>query len=152
MSEVVTAVGIQRSQRICIALPTFLGQPPSLVQLELLLIPRARDGGVAPCPRKCNLHGFLKELKALDLLDGLKSRLWLLKDDERLALSLQVCLDDDVDDIAILREHGGQGFLERLGLDTLFEVAHVNTVFYLVISLVGDRPGTKPGTVCVGVQ
>lgn len=90
------------------------------MQLELLFVSRAGDGGVAARSGKSDLHGLIEELEALDLLDGLEGGLGLVEDDEGLALGLQVGLGDNVDDVTILGEDGGQSFFERLGLHALF--------------------------------
>lgn len=75
-------MGISRSLR------TFLGQPPPLVQLELLVVARALDRRVTPGAREGDLHGLVEQLKALDLLDGLVRRLGPVEDYEGLALGL----------------------------------------------------------------
>lgn len=99
------------------------------MELELLVVACLLDRGVASGAGEGELHGLVEEVEALDFLYGLQGGLGLLEDDEGLALSLQVGLGDDVDDGAVLGEDGVEGGLERLRLDALLEVAHVNTVF-----------------------
>ena len=50
----------------------------------------------------------------------------LLKDDESLALGLQVGLSDYVDDISILGEYGGQGGFQNVRLDTLLKIPYID--------------------------
>ena len=96
--------------------------------LELVLVACALHRGVAPGPGPSDVHGLVKELEAVGLVNGLLGRLGLLEDDESLALGLQVGLGDDVDNGSILGEDSLQRGLQRLGLDALLEVAHINTV------------------------
>lgn len=110
------------------ALRTFLGDASALVGVELLLVARALDSDVAASTRQGEVHGLVEELEALDLLDRFQSRLLVVEDDKRLALGLEIALGDDIDDIAVLGKDDLEGFLERLGLDALFKVAHVDPV------------------------
>ena len=111
--------------RCCI---TLLRDAPALVRVKLLLVASPEDGCVAPSPGEREVHGFVKELEALDLVDGGLGRFWVLKNNESLALGLQVRLGDDVDDVSILGENGTECLLERFRLDALLEITHVNTV------------------------
>lgn len=108
---------------------TLLSDTSALVELELLVVAGLLNRGVASGASEGELHGLVEEVEALDLLDGLQGGLRLFKDDEGLALGLQVGLGDDVDDGAVFGEDGVEGGLEGFGLDALFEVAHVDTVF-----------------------
>lgn len=108
--------------------PTFLCQPASFVVLELVLVAGALHRGVAPGAGPSDLHGLVKELEAVGFVNGLLGRLGVLEDDESLAFGFQVRLGDDVDDVAILGEDNLQRGLERLGLDALLEVAHIDPV------------------------
>lgn len=107
---------------------TFLSQSPPLVQLKLILIPRLQNRSVAPRPRKRELHRLVKDLEALDLLDGLDGGLGAVEHDERLSLRLEVALGYDVDDRSVVGKHGMQDLFESLGLDALLEVPHVDAV------------------------
>jgi hypothetical protein len=100
----------------------------SLVRIELCLVSGHLDCRIAARAGQLDLHGLFEELKAIDLLDGRCRGLGTLEDDKGLALGLHVGLSDDVDNIAELGEDGAQRFLERLGLDALLEVAHVDPV------------------------
>jgi hypothetical protein len=122
----------------------FLGHAPALVRVKLVLVAGLEDGGVAPGSGQRQVHGLLEQLEALDLVDGGLGGLGLVEDDKGLALGLEVGLGDDVDDVAILGEDGAQGFLEDVGLDALFEVAHVNAVGGGQVWSVA-RPGHRGG-------
>lgn len=98
------------------------------MRVKLVLVARLEDGGVAPGPRQRQVHGLLEQLEALDLVDGGLGGFRLVEDDKGLALGLEVGLGHDVDDVAVLGEDGAQGLLENVGLDALFEVAHVDAV------------------------
>lgn len=106
----------------------FLGHAPALVRVKLFLVARLEDRGIAPGPRQRQVHGLLEQLEALDLVDSGLGGFRLVEDDKGLALGLEVGLGDDVDDVAVLGEDGAQGLLEDVGLDALFEVAHVDAV------------------------
>lgn len=130
--------------------------------LELLVVANGLDGGVAAGAREGDLHGLVEELEALDLLHGAQGGLGAVEDDEGLALSLQVRLGDDVDDVAILGEDGLKRCAQRLGLNALLEVAHVHTAHarkHASWSVQAynerkrDHPARlTPATICVGVQ
>lgn len=109
--------------------PAFLGHAPALVCVKLVLVARLEDRGVAPGPRQRQVHGLLEQLEALDLVDSGLGGFRLVEDDKGLALGLEVGLGDDVDDVAVLGEDGAQGLLENVGLNALFEVAHVDAVW-----------------------
>lgn len=123
------------------------------MHVKLVLVARLEDGGVAPGPRQRQVHGLLEQLEALDLVDGGLGGFRLVEDDKGLALGLEVGLGHDVDDVAVLGEDGAQGLLENVGLDALFEVAHVDAVRGregLVSWVFGSGRGAC--LVCVGVQ
>lgn len=104
--------------------------------LKLVLVAGAQHSRIAPRAGEGDNHGLLEELEALDLVDGLCSGLWVFKDDKGLALGLEVRLGDNVDNLSIVGEDGGQGLLEGLGLDPFFEVANIDTV---VLGTRGER-------------
>lgn len=106
--------------------PTFLCEAPPAVGIEFLGIARHLHSGVAAGTRQRNLHWLVEELETLDLVDRLLCRLRVVEDDEGLTLRLQVCLGDDINHFAILREDDIQCILEDLWLDALFEVADVD--------------------------
>lgn len=94
--------------------------------VKLVFVARLHDGGVAARPRQRNLHRLVEQREALHLLDGRQGRLGLVEDHKGLALGLEVRLGHNVDHAAIFREDGAQRLLERLWLDALLEVAHVD--------------------------
>ena len=74
------------------------------------------------------MHGLAENLEALDLLNRVGGRLCVLKDDKSLSFSLQVRLGDDLENISILGEDGGEGRFQGVNLDALLEVADVDSV------------------------
>lgn len=96
------------------------------MRVKLLFAASQLHGGIAPGARQRDMHRLLEQLEALHLLDGGQRRLGLIEDDEGLALGLEVRLGHNVDHVAILGEDGVQRLLERLRLDALLEVAHVD--------------------------
>lgn len=95
--------------------------------VKLLLVASLNNGSVAPRPRQGHHHGLLKQLEALEIVDGSLSRLGLVKDHKGLALGLEVGLGDDINDISVLGEDGAQGLLEGLWLDALLEIAYIDS-------------------------
>jgi hypothetical protein len=93
--------------------------------LKLLIIPSPLHSSIAPRLRKCQLHRLTEEIKALDLINRLLRALYAVKDNKRLALSLQVRFRDNLKDLAIIGEQLGQRFFQLLHLDALFKVAHI---------------------------
>lgn len=71
------------------------------MRLQLLVTPLSQNSRITPRLRIIQHHGLLKEFEPIDLLDGIRSRLHIIKDNECLALGLQVRLGDYVDDGAI---------------------------------------------------
>lgn len=61
----------------------------------------------------------------MQLRDRRLRGLWVVEDDEGLALRPEVRLGDYIDDIAELGEDLAQGILQRLWFDALFEVLDV---------------------------
>lgn len=94
--------------------------------LKLVVASAPLDMRIAARLRKRQLHGLLEQIEALDLVDGSLRRLDRVEDDEGLPFGFQVRLGHDVDDLAVLAEELGQGFLELLRLDALFEVADID--------------------------
>jgi len=105
---------------------TLLGHPAALVGVKLVLVARLQHGGIAAGAGQGELHGLVKELEALDVVDGGEGGLGGVEDNKGLALGLEVRLGDNVNHVAILGKDGAQGLLERLGLDALLEVADVH--------------------------
>ena len=91
--------------------------------LKLVLPTRPLHTSIAPSLCKRQLHRLIKKLKALHLLDRLLRTLNRIKNNESLTLSLEICLCDYIDDLAIFGEEFGQSLLELVNLDALFEVA-----------------------------
>jgi hypothetical protein len=58
------------------------------VVLEFVVVSGGLDGGIAAGSGQSEVHGLLKQLEPLHLLNGLERRLWLLKDDKSLTLGL----------------------------------------------------------------
>ena len=98
------------------------------MQLEVLVIAGALDGGIASGSGEGDLHGLVEQFETLNLFDSLKGGLGLLKYNEGLTLCLQVRLSDDVDDVSILGENGSQSGLQNFGLDALLEIPHVDAI------------------------
>jgi hypothetical protein len=88
------------------------------------------------------LHRLVKKLKALHLLYRLLRTLYRIKNNESLTLSLEICLRDYINYLAIFGEELGQSFLELVNLDALFEVADVYAV---VTGLAGNWEGRAIG-------
>lgn len=98
---------------------TFFSESVLLVRLELLGRAVQLNRLVAARLGHGHAHGLVKQREAVDLVDGLLGLGRRGKDDKRLALGLEVRLDDDVDDLAKLGEDGAQRLGQRLGLDAL---------------------------------
>jgi hypothetical protein len=98
------------------------------VCIELLLITGPRNRRIASGTGKGELHRLLKDLESLDLIYGCLGRFGVLKDDEGLALSLEVGLSDNVDDVAILGEDSSESLRQDVWLDALFKVPYVDAV------------------------
>lgn len=96
--------------------------------IKLLLVAGLFNGGITSSAGKGDLHGLLEQLEPLDFFDSREGGLGLVENNKCLALGLEVGLNNDIDHIAVLGEDGNEGFLERFGLDALFEVAHVDTM------------------------
>ena len=96
--------------------------------LKLVLVAGAQHSRIAPSAGEGDNHGLLKELEALNLVDGLYGGLWVFKDDKGLALCFEVRLGNNVDNLSVVGEDGGQSLLEGLGFDPFFEVADIDTV------------------------
>lgn len=90
--------------------------------LELILVALGLDDGIAAGAGVIQLHGFVKQVEVLELLDGARSRLYRVKDDEGLALRLEVLGGADVEDGAIFLEDLAQCVLQRVELDALLQV------------------------------
>jgi hypothetical protein len=114
--------------------------------LELLVITGPLHGCIAPGLRKGEVHRLLEELEALHIIDSLLGALDGGKDNEGLALGLEVRLGHNVNDLAVLREQLLQRLAELVGLDALLQVAHVQSAIRLV------RCALRRGAVRVGVQ
>ena len=67
--------------------------------------------GVAFSPCIIQQHRLIEQLKPLDLLDRSLSSFGLVKDYKSLAFRFEVRLGDNVNDIAVLGENFGEGFL-----------------------------------------
>lgn len=93
------------------------------MNLQLIRAPLTKHRSIAPRLRVIDDHGFLKELEAIDLVDGAGGGVDAVEDDKRLPLRLQVRLRDDLDDRAVFREDLVEGFLELVDFDAFFEVA-----------------------------
>jgi hypothetical protein len=128
---------------------TLLCDAPALVGVEIFIAARLNHGGIAPGAGEGDLHRLVEELEALDIGDGGHGRLGGVKDDKGLALGLEVRLGHDVNHVAIFREDGVQGLLERFGLDALLEIADVNPA---TGRLVWPTSCARGCLVCVGVQ
>lgn len=72
------------------------------MQLKVLFCPEFLHSRIAPRLRQGDLHRLAEQVEAIDLLCSLLGRLWVVEDDEGLALCLQVGLGNDVDDISKL--------------------------------------------------
>jgi hypothetical protein len=94
--------------------------------LKLILITAASNRSITPRLRKRQLHRFIEQLEALHLINRLLRRLHRVKDNECLALRLQVRLCDDVDDFAIFAEELAERLFELVDFDALFEIADVD--------------------------
>jgi hypothetical protein len=96
------------------------------VLLELLVGAEFLDRGIAPGPGQRDLHWLLKQVEAVGLLRSLLSRIGVVIDNESLAFCLQIGLGDYFDDISKFREDLAERILERVYLDALLEIPHVN--------------------------
>jgi len=111
---------------------TLLCQSPPLMTLKFLLVPHPLDRRIASCLSKRQLHWFLKELKALNLLDCLLSTLHTLKHYKSLSLCLQVCLCNYLDNLAIFGEELGESFFQLVDFNAFFEVTNIDSTEGLV--------------------
>lgn len=93
--------------------------------MSLQLIPAAfpHDRRIASRFGVVQHHGLLKELEAIDFVNGTGGGVDTVKDDESLALGFQVGFRDDLNDVAIFRENLLQGLLQIIDLDSFFEVS-----------------------------
>lgn len=98
------------------------------MNLELISPSLAQNRRVAPRLRVVQNHRFLKQVEAIDLFDGVRGRLDVVEDDERLALGFQVRLGDDLEDGAIFGEDLFEGDLELVDFYPFFEVADLLAV------------------------
>ena len=96
------------------------------VCIKLFLIASQLDALVTPRARHGDSHGLPEELEALNLGDSLLGVLWLLEDNECLALALDIFLGDDIRDGTELGEDGSEGLGQRLELDALFQILDVD--------------------------
>lgn len=96
--------------------------------IKLVLVAGPHHGGIAAGARHGDLHRLVEQLEAVHVLDGGQRRLGLVEHDEGLPLGLEVRLGDHINHVAIFREDGAQGLLERLRLDALFQVTDVDPV------------------------
>jgi hypothetical protein len=74
------------------------------MNLKLFRPALSQNGRIAPRFRIVKHHRLIEEFKAVNLIDCARRRFDIVKDNKRLALGLQVCLRDDLHDIAILGE------------------------------------------------
>jgi hypothetical protein len=95
----------------------------ALVLLELVGCALSLNGSVAPCARKVEGHGLAKQLKAVDFVDCVFSRLDTVEDDESLAFTLQTGFGDNVDDGSIFFKDLAQSFDQLWDLDALGQVS-----------------------------
>lgn len=72
--------------------------------LKLVVVAGTLHSSVAAGAGESELHGSVKKLEALDVVDGLLRALHGVEDDERLTLGLEVRLGYDVDDFTIFGE------------------------------------------------
>lgn len=107
---------------------TFLRQPRPLVRLQPFLPVFPQDGGIRPGLGERQLHLLAEDLEALQFLDGLLRAALIVVDDEGLAFALQALLRDDVNDGAVFGEEVAEGGSQKGDLDTLVEVADVDSV------------------------
>lgn len=98
------------------------------MQLKVLLGAKPLHRGVAPRLGQGDLHGLAEQIEAVDFLCCLLRRLRGVEDDKCLAFRLQVGLGHNVDDIAKLGEELAESILQRVDLDALLEVPHVDAV------------------------
>jgi len=110
--------------------------------LKLIFPTRPLHTCIAPRLRKRQLHRLVEKLKALHLLYRLLRTLYRIKNNESLTLSLEVCLRNYIDDLAIFGEELSQSFLELVNLYALFEVADI---YAMVGGLAGNREGKALG-------
>lgn len=55
--------------------------------LQLLRAPLPQDSRITPCLRIIQHHGLIEEVKPIDFVNGIRSRVDVLKDNKRLPLS-----------------------------------------------------------------
>lgn len=54
--------------------------------LQLLRAPLPQDSRITPCLRIIQHHGLIEEVKPIDFVNGIRSRVDVLKDNKRLPL------------------------------------------------------------------
>jgi hypothetical protein len=89
------------------------------VSLQLLRATFAENSSIAPSLRIVQNHGLVEKLETVHFVNGAGCGINAVKDDECLALGLQVGLRDDLKHIAELREDLFQCNLELFNLDSL---------------------------------
>lgn len=96
--------------------------------LQLIRSPLPENSSIAPRLRIIQVHGFLEEFEAVDLVDCARGGVDIVENDERLALCFQVGFCDDFDYRAVFGEDLFEGFLELVDFDSLFEVSDLRLV------------------------
>lgn len=97
-------------------------------KLRTLLPNLPLHGRVAAGLGKRKNHGFVEQWECLHLLDGLFCSCGGVEDDESLAFGFEVLLCDEVDDVSVLGEDGGEGLFQEGDLDGFFEVADLGVL------------------------
>lgn len=119
------------------------------MRLQLITTTLSQNRRIAPRLRIIQHHRFLKQLEPINLLDSVRSRLNIVKDDEGLALGLEVGFGDYLDDGAIFSEELFQGFFEVFDFDAFLEIADLYAMLILLfywVSLSWHRARVRRGT------
>lgn len=93
------------------------------MSIKFLRTSLSQDRRIAPRLRIIQHHRLLEQFEAIHLLDGASCRINRVKDNERLALGLQVFLGDYLDDGTIFLEDLLQSFFQLVDLDAFFKIA-----------------------------
>lgn len=112
------------------------------MRLQLIATALSQNRRIASRLRIIQHHRLLKQLEPINFLNSVRSRFYIVEDNECLALGFEVGFGDYLDDSAIFGEELFQGFLEVVNFDAFLEVADLYAISvncFIWFSLVASR-------------